>query len=89
MTQPEAPKIEFPCDYPIKVIGDYDDDFEAMVVELVREVAPDFDERTVSLNASRNGTFVSVRLSIRATGKDQLRHLHQTLMASGRVKMVL
>ena len=89
MSQPDAPKIEFPCDYPIKVIGDNDDDFESMVIALVREVAPDFDESTVSLNASRNGTFVSVRLSIRATGKEQLRSLHQSLMASGRVKMVL
>ncbi|MDX1452115.1 MAG: DUF493 domain-containing protein [Oleiphilaceae bacterium] len=89
MSQPEAPKIEFPCDYPIKVIGDNGDDFQGLVVSMVRKVAPDFDESTVSLNASRNGTFVSVRFSIRATGKEQLATLHQTLMASKRVKMVI
>jgi len=87
--QPDPPKIEFPCDYPIKVIGDNDSDFHALVVETVKEHAPDLDESTIKLNPSRNGTFVSVRFTIRATGKQQLKAMHVALMATGRVKMVL
>ncbi len=89
MTPQDPPQIEFPCDYPIKVIGDNADDFHALVVETVKQHAPDLDESTVRLNPSRNGTFVSVRVVIRATGKQQLKALHVDLMATGRVKMVL
>lgn len=89
MTQPDAPKIEFPCDYPIKVIGDNGDDFQSLVIDTVRAVAPDLEDGCITLNPSRNGTFVSVRFVIRATGVEQLKVLHEALMATGRVKMVI
>ena len=41
MTEPEAPKIEFPCDYPVKVMGANDDDFVDVVVEIGRRHAPE------------------------------------------------
>lgn len=86
----EPPKIEFPCEnYPIKVIGDNGDDFATMVIGVMQRFVVDFDHNTVSLNPSRNGTFVSVRLSITATGPDQLKNIHEALLATGRVKMVL
>lgn len=88
--QQEPPKIEFPCEnYPIKVIGDNADDFATLVIQVMQKYVIDFDHNTVSLNPSRNGTFVSVRLSITATGHDQLKDIHEALLATGRVKMVL
>lgn len=88
--QQEPPKIEFPCkDYPIKVIGDNGDDFATLVVQVMQRYVVDFDHNTVSLNPSRNGTFVSVRVSITATGHDQLKAIHEALLATGRVKMVI
>jgi putative lipoic acid-binding regulatory protein len=67
----EAPKIEFPCDYPIKAIGDSGDDFKALVIETVKTFAPDIDEARVTLNPSAKGNFMSVRFFIEATGKEQ------------------
>lgn len=88
--QQEPPKIEFPCEnYPIKVIGDGGDDFATLVISVMQRYVPDFDHETVSLNPSRNGNFVSVRMSITATGPDQLKNIHESLMATGRVKMVI
>lgn len=88
--QQEPPKIEFPCEnYPIKVIGDNADDFATLVIQIMQRYAPDFDIDTVSLNPSRNGTFVSVRVAITATGDDQLKSIHEALLATGRVKMVI
>lgn len=90
MSNPEAPKIEFPCEgYPIKVVGHNDDDFRGFVIETVQIHAPDLDISEVTVAESRTGKYLSVRLSITATGEDQLKRLHQDLMASGRVQTVL
>ena len=43
----EPPKITFPCDYPLKVVGDAADDFPATVCQVIVRHAPDFDETTL------------------------------------------
>ncbi len=82
-------RIEFPCDYPVRVIGTKDRDFQRTVLEIVRVHAPDLEEASVSVRDSRDGNYCSVRFTIVATGEDQLRALHQDLIADPRVRMVL
>lgn len=90
MSETEAPKIEFPCEnYPIKVVGRGGNDFKGLVIEVVQVHAPDLDISSVTVQESSKGTFHSVRFSITATGEEQLRALHQSLMATGRVSMVI
>ena len=89
MSQPEAPKIEFPCDYVIKVIGNAAPDFTDFVVSVVEQHAPGIHDEHVSVTDSRNGRFTSVSLTIVATGESQLKALFEDLKASGRVQMVL
>lgn len=89
MTEPKAPKIEFPCDYMIKVIGNAAPDFTEFVVSVVEVHAPGIKESDVSVKDSSKGRFASVQLIIRATGEDQLKALFEDLKASGRVHMVL
>ena len=89
MMEETAPKIEFPCDYPIKAIGVNHVDLKKIVMDIVREHAPDVDDSVVVLNPSRNGNFVSVRFSIFASGEQQLKCIHQDLIASEHIKMVL
>ncbi len=89
MTQAESPKIEFPCDYPIKVIGHDEDDFKNFVIETVKTHAPTLEIERIEENPSRNGKFLSVRLWILATGEAQLQQIFEDLKASGRVQMVL
>ncbi|MGB0733188.1 MAG: YbeD family protein [Pontibacterium sp.] len=90
MSEQDAPKIEFPCpNYPIKVIGRSSVDFRALVIGIVHQHVADFDEATVSEQDSSKGSFRSVRFSITATGEAQLSALHQALMATGQVKMVI
>lgn len=85
----EAPKIIFPCPYPIKVIGPSVEGFTDLVVSIVRQHDPEFDPSTIEHNDSRHGAYRSVRLIITATGKDQLQAMFDDLKASGQVKMVL
>lgn len=85
----EPPQIEFPCDYPIKVLGRATDEFEQTVLEVVARHAPGFDQSLVKLKPSRKGTFVSLNMVIIATGKPQLDAMHKELIATGLVQMVI
>ena len=86
----DRPVIEFPCeDYPIKVIGSSSDTLRETVLQIVRSHDADFSELTVEERASSQGTYTSVRFSIRATGERQLKALHAELMANPLVKLVL
>lgn len=89
MPEQEPPKIEFPCDYPIKVLGRSGEDLEEVIVEVFERHAPGFDQETISIKASSKGTFTSLTITITATGPDQLEALHQDLLATGRVQMVI
>jgi len=89
MAEPNPPKIEFPCAYPIKVLGRSCDDFEASILAVFERHAPGFDQQTIAARASRKGTFTALTITITATGPDQLDALHQDLIATGHVKMVL
>ncbi len=82
-------RIEFPCSYPLRVIGEKDEGFRDAVLEIVRVHAPDLEETSVSVRDSRDGTYCSVRFTIMATGEAQLRTLHEALLADVRVRMVL
>ena len=82
-------QIEFPCDYPIKVIGEVTDDSVAEIIEVIRRHAPEVTPDQVSLRASSKGNFQSVRVTILATGEPQLRALHASLLSLPSVRLVL
>jgi putative lipoic acid-binding regulatory protein len=85
----EPPKIAFPCDYPIKVLGRSADDLHEVILAVFERHAPGFDRTTVSARASSKGTFTAITITITATGREQLDALHQDLLATGRVQMVI
>jgi putative lipoic acid-binding regulatory protein len=85
----EPPKIEFPCDYPIKVLARTADDLHEAIFEVFEQHSPGFDRDSVTARASSKRTFTSLTITIIATGPDQLEALHQSLLATGRVKMVI
>lgn len=89
MQEPDAPKIEFPCDYPIKVLGRSSEAFEGIILGVFECHAPGFDRQAIAAKTSREGTFTSITITITATGPAQLEALHQDLLATGHVKMVI
>ena len=82
------PRIEFPCDYPIAVVGEAAEDFRALVEGIVERHAGFARERT-TIAPSRGGRYVSVRFLIVATGEAQLQALFAELKGTGRVHAVL
>ena len=89
MQEQEPPKIEFPCDYPVKVLGRASDAFETVILDVFERHAPGFDRASIKARASSKGTFTSLTVTITATGPDQLEALHQDLLATGHVQMVI
>lgn len=89
MSTEEPPKIEFPCAYPIKVLGRSGEQFESMIIEVFERHAPGFDQETIAVKGSSKGTFTSMTITITATGPEQLKALHEDLMATGIVNMVI
>ncbi len=89
MSDRQPPRIEFPCDYPIKIVGDNDPDFTTTVVEMTRRHAPEVTLAQVRVRNSREGNYASVTITIRATGEAQLRRLHADLQTYAAVRLVL
>jgi len=90
VSQPDAPKIEFPCqNYPIKVVGVMMENYEQVMVDIVRVHAEDCDIERIRVQDSSNGRFRSVTLYITATGKEQLVNIHRDLTAHPNVRMVI
>lgn len=85
----KPPTIEFPCAYPIKVIGVNEGNYRDSVVSIVRIHAPGLDVEAVTLKDSRSGTYCSVNLTIEATGERQLKTLHEALLEDPRTRLVL
>lgn len=81
--------IEFPCDFPIKIMGARRDDFAQTVVEIVLRHAPDFAAETVQMRPSGSGNYLSVTCTVRAVSRQQLDGLYRELSGHPMVKIVL
>lgn len=83
------PKIEFPCDYPIKVMGLSGTELHSVVKEVMVRHAPGFDEATITVRDSAQGNYQSITVTIVATGESQLQAIFTDLKTASCVKMVL
>ncbi len=81
--------LEFPCDFPIKVMGKRREGFAQLVVDIVLKHAPDFDAATVGMRASRNGNYLSVTCVVPAHSREQLDALYRELVAHPWIEIVL
>lgn len=89
MNATNAPILEFPQAFPIKVMGRRTDDFAQAIVEVVRRHAPDFDAATLEMRPSREGNYISLTATITATSREQLDDLYRELSSHPGVSMVL
>ncbi len=89
MSDVEQPKIEFPCDYPIKVIVEKRDIVIDEIFCIAQRHDPDLQRTSVRERDSRNGNYLSITLPFRATGERQLKQLFEDLKQCDAVRMVL
>ena len=85
----EPSLIEYPCDFPIKIMGRTEPGFAQAIVELVTRHAPELDSRSVEMRLSKKNRYLSITCTIRATSREQLDRLYQELCDHPAVLMVL
>lgn len=81
--------LEFPCDFPLKIMGAAEEDFAQAIVAVVLRHAPDFDPGSVEMRASKGGKYLSLTCTVRAVSQQQLDALYRELTAHPLVKVVL
>ncbi len=81
--------LEFPTDFPIKIMGKRVDGFAEEMVTIVKRYAPDFDEKTLEMRPSKEGNYLGLTATIRATSKQQLDDIYRALTAHPMVKIAL
>jgi hypothetical protein len=89
MPAPTDSALQFPCDFPIKVVGHQHANFESEVVVRVRQYAPDLGEAAVKSRPSQGGKYLAVTVTVRATSQEQLDAIYQSLSGWDRALMVL
>ena len=85
----EETLFEFPCDFPIKIVGLADDDFQDLVLEIVTRHTGALDDEQWSTRPSRDGKYLSITCTFRADSREQIDALYMELTAHDRIIMVL
>ncbi len=80
--------MEFPCVFPVKVMGANQEDFESLVIEIIRKHAT-VAEEVVSRRLSRGGRFLSLTVRVNAENQEQLDKIYRELSVHERVLMIL
>ena len=89
MSDNDETLLEFPTDFPVKIMGEKREGFAHAMVELVQRHAPDFKAETIEMRASSGGKYLRLTCTKRATSKAQLDALYREITAHPWVNMAL
>ena len=81
--------FEFPCEFPIKMMGPDTPRFHAIVRALVENHTGPLDEARIRHASSRNGRFISITMTVTARSRQQLDEIYRDLSACEDVLMAL
>lgn len=89
MADPFEPELNFPCEYPVRVIGKDEDGFAAFVIEVVSRHVPDLAADRYTVRPSSGGKYVSVAVTFIAESRAQVDGLYKELGSHTRVLVAL
>lgn len=81
--------LEFPCDFPIKIMGKSHPEFAGTIVEVVRKFDNDVDASRLETRPSSGGNYTGLTVTVRATSQEQLDDIYRALTGHPMVKVVL
>ena len=81
--------IEFPCEFPLKIMGKRVDDFAQTIAEVVQQFAPDFNPATMEMRPSSSGKYLGLTCTINATSQEQFDSVYRVLTSHSMVSYVL
>ena len=86
---PEDSLIEYPSDFPIKVMGKSNPDFAQTLTAVVLQFDPGFDPATIEMRPSKAGNYLGLTFTVRAISRQQLDDLYRALHEHPMVSIVL
>jgi putative lipoic acid-binding regulatory protein len=86
---PEQSLIEYPSQFPIKVMGAHVEGFVEAITHVARQFDPGFDASTIEQRPSKGGNYLGLTITITATSREQLDEIYRTLTTHPMVKVVL
>ncbi len=89
MTEDRKSLIEYPSQFPIKVLGKTTPEYLRANVHIARQLDPTLDESKVEQRPSKDGNYLGITLPITATSREQLDELYRTLSTHPLVSVVL
>lgn len=81
--------LQFPTDYPIKIVGRPSAEFRAHIHAIVLKHVPNVETDRISERLSENGNFLSISYMIRAESREQIIALAKELTSAEGVLMVI
>jgi len=86
---PQPPLLQFPTDYPIKVVGRTSPTLRAQIDAIFSSHVPDLDPSRTTERLSANGNFQSISYTIRAVSAAQVTALATDLKACPEILIVI
>lgn len=81
--------LQFPCNFPIKIMGKAGFEFESSVLTIIRRHIPHLAEGAITLKPSKQGNYLSITAIVHVENQVQLDNLYRDLVACEWVLMVL
>ncbi len=83
------PLIDFPCEFPIKVMGETQDTFSQTIIDLIQTIVPNFNAAHVEMRASSSGKYISLTCTVHVISQAQLDDIYRLISAHPLVKFAL
>ena len=81
--------LQFPCSFPIKMMGRADAEFSDIAVRLIEQHVGIVAQNSIQTTQSRNGNFLSVTVTIDAQSQEQLDSIYNDLSNHEDILVVL
>ena len=81
--------IDYPCEFPIKIMGKEEQDFTKSILMIVHRHVPSFDDKNIEERLSKKNKYLSLTCTVYVTSQSQLDALYQELCDHPMVLMVL
>lgn len=81
--------IEFPCHFPIKVMGKNVPEFSQVICDLLLSMSPGFDVAAVEMRPSSKGNYLSLTCDVYVSSQEELDTIYRALSGHELVSVVL
>lgn len=81
--------LDFPCDFPIKLMGRDQPEFREAAVALIEQHTGELQRGAIRTALSRKGNFLSITITIKARSQQQLDNIYRDLAEHDEILVAL